>query len=65
MILIGMDSSSGIKQEVELVRQSFRAMERELLRELDAQYRKLTIRFGLMLAVGCGLFITVLRLWSV
>jgi hypothetical protein len=60
-----MDSNAGIKQEAELLLQSLRATERELSRELDTQFRKLTIRFGLMLVMGLGSFVAVLRLWSI
>ena len=53
-----------MKQDFELLRQQLARVQIELTRELHTQIRTITIRFGLMLFLGLGLTIAVLRLWS-
>jgi hypothetical protein len=51
-------------RDLEPLLQELASLKSELKHELDAQLFKMTIRPGLMLFLGLGLTIAMLRLWS-
>jgi len=59
-----MEASLVTKPDLELLRQQLASVHTELTRKLHTQTRTITIRFGLLLVLGLGLTIAVLRLWS-